>query len=97
MGGVQGSIKFPGLSAYSASKGALAILTESLAEEMKESGISINCLALGAASTDMLQEAFPNYKAPLTAEEMSSFIYTFALTGNKYFNGKIIPVSVSTP
>lgn len=97
MGGFQGSSKFPGLSIYSASKGALAILTECLAEELKSRNISANALALGAVQTEMLSTAFPNYKAPLTAKEMADFIYDFALNGNKYFNGKILPLSVSTP
>lgn len=97
MGGFQGSMKFPGLAIYSASKGALAILTESLAEELKESGIRINCLALGAAKTEMLMEAFPNYEPPLTAKDISKFICDFACEGNRYFNGKIIPVATTTP
>lgn len=97
MGGYQGSAKFPGLSLYSASKGALAVLTECLAEELKDKGISVNALALGAVQTEMLSEAFPNYKAPLSASEMADFIYDFALTGHKHYNGKILPVSLSTP
>ena len=97
MGGVQGSAKFPGLSLYSASKGALAILSECLAEELKDYNISVNCLALGAAQTEMLTEAFPAYKAPLSAEQMASYIADFALKGQQFFNGKILPVSLSTP
>lgn len=97
IGGVQGSSKFPGLSLYSASKGAISILTECLAEELKESKISVNALALGAVQTEMLAEAFPGYKAPLSASDMAHYIYDFALTGNKYYNGKILPVSISTP
>ncbi|MDZ7741817.1 MAG: SDR family oxidoreductase [Bacteroidota bacterium] len=97
MGGFQGSAKFPGLSIYSASKGALAILSECLAEEFKEDGIKVNCLALGAAQTEMLAEAFPGYKAPLTAAGMAAFIADFSVNGSKYFNGKVVPVSVSTP
>lgn len=97
MGGFQGSVKFPGLSHYSASKGALAILTECLAEEYKESNMRFNCLALGAVQTEMLSEAFPGYQAPMRAEEMAVFLHDFALNGWKYFNGKILPVSVSTP
>jgi NAD(P)-dependent dehydrogenase (short-subunit alcohol dehydrogenase family) len=97
MGGYQGSAKFPGLSLYSAAKGALAIFTECLAEELKDKGIKANCLALGAAQTEMLAEAFPGYKAPLTAQEMASFIADFALNGHRFFNGKVLPVSVSTP
>lgn len=97
MGGVQGSSKFPGLSIYSASKGALGILTECLAEELKERKISVNALALGAVQTEMLAEAFPGYKAPLSAGQMADFIHNFALTGHAFFNGKILPVSSSTP
>ena len=97
MGGVQGSMKFPGLAAYSSSKGAVITLTELLAEEYKESGISFNVLALGAVQTEMLAEAFPGYKAPTTAKEMANYIYDFALTGNKYYNGKMLQVSSSTP
>ncbi len=97
MGGFQGSSKFPGLSLYSAAKGALAILSECLAEEFKSEKISVNALALGAVQTEMLNAAFPGYKAPIKADEMAEFIYDFALNGNKYFNGKILPISVSTP
>ena len=97
MGGVQGSAKFPGLSLYSASKGAVSILTECLAEELKGDNIKVNALAIGAVQTEMLSSAFPGYKAPLLADEMAEYIGDFALTGHKYYNGKILPVSVSTP
>ena len=97
MGGFQGSAKFKGLSLYSAAKGAVAVLTESMAEEFKERGIKVNALALGAVQTEMLASAFPGYKAPLTAGQMAEFIADFALNGHKYFNGKILPVSLSTP
>jgi len=97
MGGIQGSMKFAGLSAYSSSKGAVITLSELLAEEYKEQGISFNVLALGSVQTEMLEEAFPGYKAPLTANEMADYIFNFTLTGNKYYNGKILQVSSSTP
>ncbi len=97
MGGINGSAKFPGLSAYSASKGALAILTESLAEEFKDDKVFCNYLALGAVQTEMLEKAFPDYKASVNAKKMAEFISDFALNGQQYFNGKIIPVSLSTP
>ncbi len=97
MGGVQGSMKFPGLSAYSSSKGALITLTELLAEEFKDNGPSFNVLALGAVQTEMLEEAFPGYKAPVTAHEMAEYIVNFSLTGQKYYNGKLLQVSNSTP
>jgi NAD(P)-dependent dehydrogenase (short-subunit alcohol dehydrogenase family) len=97
MGGVQGSAKFPGLSLYSASKAALATLTECMAEELKNLNIKVNCLALGAARTEMLEQAFPGYHAPVSAEEMARFIADFAQNGHHFFNGKILPVSLSTP
>lgn len=97
MGGIQGSMKFPGLSAYSSSKGAIITLTELLAEEYKNSGISFNVLALGAVQTEMLAEAFPDFKAPVSALEMATYIYNFALTGNQFYNGKVLQVSSTTP
>lgn len=97
MGGVQGSVKFPGLSAYSSSKGAVITMTELLAEEFKETGPSFNVLALGAVQTEMLEEAFPGYQAPITALEMATYIKDFSLTGNKLYNGKLLQVSNSTP
>jgi len=97
MGGIQGSMKFPGLAAYSSSKGAVITLSEVLAEEFKEQQIAFNVLALGAVQTEMLAEAFPDYQAPLTASEMAQYIFEFALTGNKYYNGKTLEVSSTTP
>lgn len=97
IGGIQGSLKFAGLSAYSSSKGAVITLSELLAEEYKEQGISFNVLALGAVQTEMLEEAFPGYQAPILASEMANYIFDFALTGNKYFNGKVLQVSSSNP
>ena len=97
MGGIQGSVKFPGLAAYSSSKGAVITLSELLAEEYKEQGIAFNVLALGAVNTEMLQEAFPGYEALVSAQEMANYIYNFALTGNTYFNGKVLQVSATTP
>lgn len=97
MGGFQGSVKFPGLAAYSASKAALHTLTECLALEFADMNIKINCLALGSAQTEMLAKAFPGYKSPVTASEMGKYIAQFALTGHQFFNGKILPVAVTTP
>jgi len=97
MGGIQGSMKFPGLAAYSSSKGAVITLSELLAEEYKEQGISFNVLAIGAVQTEMLEEAFPGYKAPLTADQMADYIFNFSLTGHTFYNGKVLQVSSSTP
>jgi NAD(P)-dependent dehydrogenase (short-subunit alcohol dehydrogenase family) len=97
MGGIQGSMKFPGLAAYSSAKGAVITLSELLAEEFKEQQIAFNVLAIGAVQTEMLAEAFPDYKAPLSASEMAEYMYEFAINGNKFYNGKVLQVSSSTP
>jgi len=97
MGAMQTSVKFAGLSAYTSSKAAVITLMELLAEEYKEKGILFNVLALGAVQTEMLEEAFPGYKAPVTASEMAEYIYNFSVNGAKFHNGKIIPVSSTTP
>lgn len=97
MGGIQGSMKFPGLAAYSSSKAALICLTELLAEEFKDKKIAFNCLALGAVQTEMLEEAFPGFEAPVTAQEMAQYISNFAVDGHQYYNGKTLQVSNSTP
>jgi NAD(P)-dependent dehydrogenase (short-subunit alcohol dehydrogenase family) len=97
MGGIQGSSKFAGLAAYSSSKGALITLSELLAEEYKEQGVAFNVLALGAVNTEMLEEAFPGYEAPISAKEMADYMFNFALTGNKFYNGKVLQVSSTTP
>ena len=97
MGGFQGSLKFPGLSWYSATKGAMAVLTECLAAEYASRGISFNCLCPGAVQTEMFQKAFPGFSAPVSPADMAAFIADFAVNGNKFFNGKILPVAVSVP
>ncbi len=97
MGGLNGTSKFPGLAAYSSSKGAVSILTELLAEEFKETGPSVNALALGAVQTEMLSEAFPGLDVPMDAKTMAAYIAQFALTGHQFYNGKVLPVSNTTP
>ena len=97
MGGIGGTSKFPGLAAYSSSKGAVSILTELLAEELKETGPSVNALALGAVQTEMLSEAFPGLEVPMTAAKMADYIAQFALDGHLFYNGKVLTVSNTTP
>ena len=97
VGGVQGSMKFAGLSAYSSSKAALNILTEMLAEEYKDRKIHFNSLALGSVETKMLKKAFPDFKASTSAIEMANYIYQFSVDGYMFLNGKIVSVSSTTP
>ena len=97
MGGIQGSLKFPGLAAYSSAKGAVITLSELLAEEYKSAEIAFNVLAIGAVQTEMLAEAFPDYQASLNANEMADYIFNFATTANKFYNGKVLQASNTTP
>jgi NAD(P)-dependent dehydrogenase (short-subunit alcohol dehydrogenase family) len=97
MGGFQGSAKFKGLSAYSSSKAALVNLTECLAEEFNELGVAVNCLCLGSVQTEMFSAAFPGFTAATQVEKMAEYISGFAIEAQEFFNGKIIPVSSSTP
>ena len=89
VGGLNKSKKFPGLSAYASSKGALITLTEVLAEEYR-SRPRFNCLALGSVKTKMLAEAFPGYEAKITPDEMAKQILDFAFDQNNTRNGEII-------
>ena len=97
MGGYQGSFKFKGLCAYSGSKAALANLTESLALELSDDQIRVNCLALGTVSSEMQQIAFPNIKPNITAKMMGEYVANFITSHGKLFNGKIIPVALNNP
>ncbi|TXC78483.1 SDR family NAD(P)-dependent oxidoreductase [Luteibaculum oceani] len=97
MGGFQGASKFPGLSAYSSSKAAIACMSDCLAEEYKEGGHTFNTLSIGAVQTEMLEQAFPGYEAPVSPEEMAEFIADLVCRQKLLINGKNIPVSLSTP
>lgn len=90
MGGYQGSDKFKGLSIYSASKGALSILSECLAEEFKDANINVNCLALGGVNTEMLNEAFPGYKADVDPKQIAEYIVEFCSGEGMQVSGKVI-------
>jgi NAD(P)-dependent dehydrogenase (short-subunit alcohol dehydrogenase family) len=89
VGGLNASKKFPGLSAYSSSKGAVITLTEVLAEEYR-SGPRFNCLALGSVQTEMLRKAFPGYEAKVMPSDMAKQILDFALDESSLPNGEII-------
>jgi len=97
MSGYQGSLKFPGLSAYGAAKAAVIGLSEVLSSEFTEDEISVNCLTIGAVQTEMLAEAFPGFEAPVSPEQMGSYIADFILTGHQFYNGKVLPVALNDP
>lgn len=97
MSGYQGSLKFGGLSAYGAAKAAVVGLSEVLSAEFTEDDIAVNCLCIGAVQTEMLAEAFPGFDAPVSPEQMGSYIANFILTGHQFYNGKVLPVALNDP
>lgn len=97
MSGFQGSLKFPGLSAYSASKAALIGLSELMSSEFTDEQIAVNCLCIGAVQTEMLEEAFPGFEAPVSAADMGSYISEFVINGHTFYNGKVLPVALNDP
>ena len=97
MAGYPGSLKFPGMTLYSASKGALGAFTEALSAELLPEKIKVNCLAIGAVETEMMRRAFPEADAPLKPHEMAEYIADFALNAGRFYNGKVLPVAITTP
>ena len=95
IGGIAGERKIEGLSAYSASKAALNIITESLAVELKPHHISVNALALGTVQTTMLKIAFPNFQSPITPITIAQFIAYFTCYGHHVCNGQILPIALN--
>src|SRR5215212_8540794 len=81
MGGIQGSVKFSGLSAYSSTKAALINLSECLAVELQEKDISVNSIAFGSVQTEMFGEAFPSMKAGLSVSDAAKYLADFSLNG----------------
>jgi NAD(P)-dependent dehydrogenase (short-subunit alcohol dehydrogenase family) len=74
LSGIYATEKFPGLTAYNVSKYGVIGLTEAIAAEGKEHGISAICLSPGAVDTRMLQQANPELRAGLTPGEVAELI-----------------------
>ncbi len=97
VGGVNGTLKFPGLSIYSSSKAAVSCLSECWQAEFAETDLTFNSLALGSVQTEMLEKAFPGYKAPLSPEQMAAYVCRFALNDAEFVRGKTVVVSRTNP
>ncbi len=52
---------FPGLSSYTASKGAIEMFTKVAAAELGAYGITVNCVAPGAIETERTKHEIPDY------------------------------------
>lgn len=95
-GGVTNTLKFQGMSAYSSSKGALSIYSECIATELRTEGINVNCLALGAVDTKMLNQAFPDTNYKVEAKKMASYVYSFSQE-SKIINGQTLIIANNNP
>jgi NAD(P)-dependent dehydrogenase (short-subunit alcohol dehydrogenase family) len=74
LSGVYATEKFPGLAAYNVSKYGVIGLTEAIAVEGKEHGISAICLSPGAVDTEMLRRANPALRPGLTPDDVAELI-----------------------
>jgi NAD(P)-dependent dehydrogenase (short-subunit alcohol dehydrogenase family) len=74
LSGVYATEKFPGLAAYNVSKFGVIGLTEAIAVEGKDHGISAVCLSPGAVDTQMLRRANPALRPGLTPEDVGELI-----------------------
>jgi NAD(P)-dependent dehydrogenase (short-subunit alcohol dehydrogenase family) len=74
LSGVYATEKFPGLAAYNVSKYGVIGLTEAIAVEGKEHGVSAICLSPGAVDTEMLRRANPALRPGLTPDDVAELI-----------------------
>jgi 3-oxoacyl-[acyl-carrier protein] reductase len=86
LSGVYATEKFPGLAAYNVSKYGVIGLTEAIAVEGKEHGISAVCLSPGAVDTEMLRRANPALRPGLTPDDVAELIVAL-------LNSPLAPVS----
>jgi 3-oxoacyl-[acyl-carrier protein] reductase len=58
----------PGNSAYSAAKGGVIAFTKSVAKELAQSGVLVNCVAPTMAETGLLEQMTPEFIASIKAK-----------------------------
>jgi NAD(P)-dependent dehydrogenase (short-subunit alcohol dehydrogenase family) len=84
-----------GMGPYAASKAGVAQLTEALAAEMKETGVTVNAILPGTLDTpknrlDMPQADFTRWVAPAKAAEVIAFLVSDEAAA---LTGALIPVA----
>jgi NAD(P)-dependent dehydrogenase (short-subunit alcohol dehydrogenase family) len=92
LSGVYATEKFPGLAAYNVSKYGVIGLTEAIAVEGKEHGISAICLSPGAVDTDMLRRANPALRPGLTPGDVAELIVALLDSPLASVSGANIPL-----
>jgi 3-oxoacyl-[acyl-carrier protein] reductase len=86
--GVPGPEKFPGFSAYCASKAALIGFTEQLATELREHSIRVNCVSPGSVDTAMWAAVSGGSPADMTPVEVAEVILFLASDRSRPMNGQ---------
>jgi NAD(P)-dependent dehydrogenase (short-subunit alcohol dehydrogenase family) len=92
LSGVYATEKFPGLAAYNVSKYGVIGLTEAIAVEGKEHGISAICVSPGAVDTEMLRRANPALRPGLTADDVAELIVALLNSPLAAVSGANIPL-----
>jgi NAD(P)-dependent dehydrogenase (short-subunit alcohol dehydrogenase family) len=92
LSGVYATEKFAGLAAYNVSKFGVIGLTEAIAVEGKEHGISAICLSPGAVDTEMLRRANPALRPGLTPADVAELIVALLDSPLAAVSGANIPL-----
>jgi NAD(P)-dependent dehydrogenase (short-subunit alcohol dehydrogenase family) len=92
LSGVYATEKFPGLAAYNVSKYGVIGLTEAIAVEGKEHGISAICVSPGAVDTAMLRRANPALIPGVTPDEVAALIVALMTSPLVPASGANIPL-----
>jgi NAD(P)-dependent dehydrogenase (short-subunit alcohol dehydrogenase family) len=74
LSGIYATEKFPGLTAYNVSKYGVIGLTEAIAVEGRQHGISAICVSPGAVDTQMLRRANPELRPGLVPGDVAELI-----------------------
>jgi NAD(P)-dependent dehydrogenase (short-subunit alcohol dehydrogenase family) len=82
-----------GMAAYSASKAAVFRLTESMAKELKDQGINVNCIIPGTIDTSANRGANPDadFSTWVTPESLSEVILFLSCSASRDIHGAAIP------
>jgi NAD(P)-dependent dehydrogenase (short-subunit alcohol dehydrogenase family) len=83
-----------GLGAYCASKSGLRVLTESIAEEVKDSGINVNSILPSIIDTPANRKAMPDedHSRWVSPSDIAKVILFLASEDSAIINGAAIPV-----
>jgi NAD(P)-dependent dehydrogenase (short-subunit alcohol dehydrogenase family) len=92
LSGVYATEKFPGLAAYNVSKYGVIGLTEAIATEGKQLGVSAVCLSPGAVDTEMLAQANPALRPGLTPADVAELIVALLDSPLAAVSGANIPL-----